>query len=214
MFRIFRCCSFLLFAGFAQAQTTPSDTLLKPKHHFQIGLNMAKVLGGLIGKNDFTEDPYLLSLRFGGERSRSRFGLNFRVKNKTENTFNGKLTTKETAFNFRGGYEWSFSVARRWDLYWGLDGVVENMRTEIKSAGFGGLSTLKTRQWGYGLGPVIGFAWRLHPRVSLSTECSIYALAHSGREEVIAFPDHTKDPTKDFSWQPVLPTSLFVNFSF
>ncbi len=214
MYRNFLLSILLLSSGLVHGQITTSDTLIVPTRHFQIGLNMTRALAGLTGNSSFTEDPYLLTFRFGSARRHTRFGINFRVKNKTETTFNGKLTLKESAFNFRGGYEWAFPVSRRWDLYWGIDGVLENVHTKVKSTGFVGASTLESTVWGFGAGPVIGFAWHIHPRVSLSTECSIYAMAHRGKENVVAFTDYAQEPVHEFAWQPLLPTSLFVNFSF
>ncbi len=213
MRQIFFLCAALCSSVPLWAQTPGPDTLHR---RFEIGLNITNTIGSFVGSaNSLTNDPYLLSFRFGSAARRVRMGLNFRVRDKTDPNFSGLLTEKETTVNLRTGYEWAYPMSRHLGMYWGLDAVLEYAKNDVTSFGFGGsLATLSSRLWGFGLGPVLGIAWRPHPRVAFTTECSMYALYRRGRERVSAPPDFSTNPIRDFAWQPLLPTSLFVNFAF
>lgn len=139
-------------------------------------------------------------------------GLNFRLTKLDPNVI-GFLTQKETVVNFRAGYEWVYPMSRQLAMYWGLDGVFEHTREDVKSSSPGGTALLASRTgWAWGRywalpgGPTR--AWRLPPNAP-STPC----IAGAGKD-VIAPPDFSTESSHDFVWQPLLPTSLFVNFSF
>ncbi len=212
---VFLLLPLLLFSGLVWSQSTAADTMPPLKRRFEIGLNITNTLGSFVGSaNSLTNDPYLLSFRFGDALRRVRTGLNFRVRDKTDPSVSGFLKEKETVVNLRVGYEWVYPMSRHLAMYWGLDGVFEHTKDEISTFVGIGSATLDNRRWGLGGGPVLGIAWRPHPRVAFTTECSVYAIYRRGSEQVIAPPDFSSKSIRDFVWQPLLPTSLFVNFAF
>lgn len=216
MKRSFLLCIFACFLQPLFAREMPIDSLTPvKKQKFEIGLNITNTISSLVGStsNSLTTDPYLLSLRFGGEKRRLRMALNFRVKSSDTGDFNA-VVTKETNLNYRIGFESVHPVSRRFALYWGLDAVMDGHLEDVENDIFGGKATLHNRLWGFGGGPVLGVQWRVHPRVVFSTESSMYAIYRKGYEEVNAPPDFSRTPVHNFVWQPLIPSSLYVNFIF
>ncbi|MEO6759649.1 MAG: hypothetical protein ABIO24_09365 [Saprospiraceae bacterium] len=194
------------------AQNGPLDSVPR---HFTVGLNITNTLGNFLGSGAaLTSDPYLLNFRIGNARRRLRLGLNFKVRDKRDPDQSSIFSEKSTDFRARLGYEWTLPMSRRLSAYWGLDGVFEYNTDDIRTSFQSGGARLQTRQGGLGGGPVFGINWWVHPRVALSTECSLYAIGRRGRERVTAPPDFSDQPIRDFVWQPLLPTSLYLNFSF
>ena len=212
---IFLFFPLLLASELLWSQSTRPDTLSAAQRHYEIGLNITNTLGSFVGSaNSLTTDPYLLSFRVGSATRRLRMGLNFRIRDKSDPNFSGFLKEKETVVNLRTGYERVSAMSRHLAMYWGLDGVFEHSKNRVTSSSSSGSAALDNRQWRAGIGPVLGIAWRPHPRVAFTTECSVYALYRRGTERVSAPPDFSTKNIREFVWQPALPTSLFVNFAF
>jgi len=201
------------------AQETGSDSLPQvKKRRVEIGMNITNTLSSLLGSssNTLTTDPYLISLRVGTASRRWRMGLSFKVKNTEDGEAGLNFSqTKTSTVHYRMGYEWVNLVSRHFAFYWGLDGVFDAELEDVRIDQFGAKSVLRNRLWGFGLGPVLGVQWRVHPRVILTTESSIYAIVRRGYEDVDAPPDFfTHTPVRDFVWQPLLPSSLYIQFAF
>ncbi len=212
MKQIFLLCLACCFSGLLGAQESSPDTL---HQRFEVGLNITNTLGNFVGSTGgLTNDPYLLSFRFGSATRRIRTGLSFKVQDKTDPDFSFLFQQKETTLRLRAGYEWVYPMSRRLGMYWGLDGIFESQTDDIKTTNQGGTASLQNRQWGIGGGPVLGLVWRVHRRVALTTESSMYAIMRRGTERVVAPPDFSTESVHEFIWQPLLPTSLYVNFSF
>lgn len=196
------------------AQATDS-TKTRPRR-VEFGLNITNTLTSVFGStNSVTSDPYLLSLRWGRfDYRRWRLGLDFRVRYADD--FDGAffIEEKTSTANLRLGHEWVFPVSRRFAYYAGIDGVFDLQLENIQTDGGFGSAELKSERWGFGGGPVLGIQWRVHPRVALTTESSIYALYHTGFEEVNAPPDVRREPVGDFEFRPLIPSSLFIHFAF
>lgn len=208
----------LALASCLSARSAGADSLIRPARRVEVGLNITNTLTNVFSSstNGITNDPYLLSLKFGQfDRRRWRMGLNFRVRTKEDSDISGtNIEEKETQANFRLGHEWVYPVSRRFAFYWGVDAVFDVDLSLIRNTFGFGSAELRSERWGYGGGPLLGVQWRVHPRVALTTESSIYAIYHSGFEEINAPPDVRRDPVSDFEWRPLIPSSLFVHIAF
>jgi hypothetical protein len=184
------------------------------KNHVMVGLNITQTLGNLLGTAgaNSAADPFLLSLRAGDEQHRFRMGLNFRVKN--AEGFDPSLgfrTVTERKVDLRMGYERNYTLSNRFDMYWGLDAVLRRQTELIETSFGGGNANLKLGSTGIGGGPVMGVMFRVHPRVRLSTEATLYGIYTEGEKTVNAPPDVSRTPFREFDFRPILPTSLFIN---
>ncbi len=207
---------FLLFPSFLWAQTDGSEP---SNRRFDVGLNITNTITSVFGStsNNLTTDPYLISFRWGEfDRRRWRAGLNFKLRHKNSTDITGLITDeKETGADLRLGYEWVRPMSHQLAFFWGLDGILGYQGDEVKAVNiFGSSSFLKSEVWSFGCGPVLGVQWRVLPRVSLTTECSIYGIYKTGREKIDSPPDVRDDPVSEFQLRPLLPSSLFVHFSF
>jgi hypothetical protein len=210
----------LFLAANLCAQEAPSGDSIPPQpHRYEVGLNITNTLVRFFGTQATgrADDPYLLTLRIGNDRRRTRIGLNFAVVDRVDPDFlTFDTRQRSTDVDLRVGHEWVYSWARRFALYWGADVVGEFRLEEVRtfSPGTGNLGRLRTQVWGIGAGPVIGVLWKVHPRVTLSTESTVYAIYRSGVEEVDVPPAQERTTFHDFGWRPILPSSLYVNFAF
>lgn len=216
--------SILLFIGagvMAQdtipvGDTIPATPLKKPKPYFMFGLNITRTVTGLLRPGDIpiNNDPYLFTFRVGNERTRWRSGLNFVNSNvETSDPFQGTRKTRTNSVDIRTGVEWNFRVGEKFDFYWGIDAAYGYAGSKVNfEQGFSSTVTTKTNR--IGAGPVTGIMFRVHPRVMLSTECSVYAFYNTEKTEIRAFPDISNTKTSGSQFSPVLPASLFINFYF
>ena len=187
------------------------------KTQTMVGLNITQTLGNFFGTSgaNTVADPFLLSLRTGTEQHRLRLGLNFRVRNvEASDPFSGLRNTTERKVDLRAGYERNYTLSNRFDMYWGLDAVLRHQAEDIETFVGGGKANLKLHSTGFGGGPVMGVMFRVHPRVRLSTETTLYAIYTKGEKFVNAPPDVSRAPFKEFDLRPILPTSLFINIAF
>jgi hypothetical protein len=211
-------CSFALSLS---AQQPVPDTTAAGKKHVVFGLNVTSTLASVLGTNlssNLGSSGFLLTLRTGTDKNHCRMGLDFKISNQHQpaSVFNSDNTQNETTFKYRIGYGSIIPVSKICAFYWGLDGMLlaDNSKITTLNQQTGVVSTLKDATWGFGLGPVFGFHWQVHPRVLLSTESSVYAIYKTRKQSVDAQPDTTEITENSFSWQPLLPTSLFINFVF
>jgi hypothetical protein len=182
---------------------------------------VTSTLSNILGTNansNLGSVPFLLTLRFGEDRSHCRMGLDFHVKNQHQpaSVFTAENTQNENVFKYRAGWGSIVPVAKTFAFYWGLDGLLsfDNSKVTTNDVQTGVRSTTSSNAWGLGAGPVIGFHWQVHPHIILSTESSIYAMYVSSKQTVDANPDNLVVKNDTFTWEPLLPTSLFINFVF
>lgn len=196
----------LLFAFLPSGQCQKAQTM--------IGLNITQTLGNFFGTSgaNTVADPFLLGLRVGNDQHRARLGLNFRLKN--QEGFDPSLgfrTVTERKVDLRVGYERNYTLSNRFDMYWGLDAVLRHQTELIETSFGGGNANLELKSTGIGGGPVMGVMFRVHPRIRLSTETTLYGIYTDGEKVVNAPPDVSKTPFREFDLRPILPTSLFIN---
>ncbi|MBO6516406.1 MAG: hypothetical protein JJ975_07625 [Bacteroidia bacterium] len=83
--------------------------------------------------------------------------------------------------DFRIGYEWHNLLNDHWSFFYGLDGVIKNVRSEATSRTrlFNGRELVDIDVWsvarreGFGAQAVTGLQWNIKPRISLNTEARV-----------------------------------------
>lgn len=214
---IFLLAVFLAPATLLHAQDEPADEPTPRSGRIEVGLNITNVLTSFLGTSSGTVgvDPYLFSLRVGQPRRHWRFGADFRVRRRTEgDDIFDRLVLREYSFAARAGYEWVRPLSSRFFLYFGIDLVTDGSYERVESFTFTIPAVVAEHRTGIGAGPVLGARFQLHPRIALTTESSLYGMYRFGSKLVTAQPDQRDTPISEFSLEPVLPTSLFINFLF
>jgi hypothetical protein len=204
----------LLLTLQAFAQTTE-----KLPYKYELGLNVTGSLAGFFNAEGIKEgiDPYLISLKLVNHKNALRLGLAVKAQKSKEfdpTTFNNRdLTNNET--RLRVGFERRIPISTRFLYHWGLDVIGEYAVEDVKTFGQFGQIVLNTSAIGIGAGPVFGFSYQLHPRVTLSTESSFYAVGRFIKEQQ-DIPPATPITFKNqnFRFLPILPSSLYLNFRF
>lgn len=181
----------------------------------ELGLNITQTLAGFFnaGGSRMPTDPYLISLRVVGARNAFRAGANIQLQRSLEFQPIGEREVQDLAFHGRAGWEKRIPAGDRFTLYWGVDGVVRYEEEKVDFGTFGSNNLrLRSSNWGLGGGPVLGIFFHLNPRISLSTESSLYGLYYQGKEEEDLEPTQPsvlKD-IKGFELLPAAPNSLYL----
>lgn len=198
----------------SQSEMPQSDSL--PRRRVEMGLNITNTLGNFFGNTDQNPlvDPYLIVLRIGSPKIRLRMGFGGRFNDSDDSDGGNFRQTKQVDINARIGLENVQNVTRRFAYFWGGDLVLARQYERINTFLSGGRADLRTEVYEFGAGPVFGVLFRLHPKVMLLTESSLYGLGRAGQRSVEAPPDVRKSNISGFRIRAVVPTSLFVNFVF
>lgn len=197
------------------------DSLMNKKtKNLEIGLNITSTLAGFFnsGGQNLSNDPYLFSLKFIKPNGATRLGINFSFNERQEFFNNSERKVSERNFSLRAGYEWRETIGTRFTLYYGLDGVGSYDYEKADLFDFNQTQTFKTNNSVYslGFGPVLGIMFRLHKRIYLSTEGWVYGKYNRQISEFRLNPFSDPEKTKSNGWdiKPVIPSSLYLIFSF
>lgn len=207
----------LLMLAMIGGKLNAQDTLLYwPR--VELGMNITQTLSGFFnaGSQALPTDPYLFSIKFPGARSTFRMGVNARVRNREEASNSGQRLIYEREAHFRAGLEWRRSLSKKFAFYYGLDAIMHYQQADVDFNTNGGTIELGSNSTGFGGGPLLGLMFHLSPKVLLSTESSLYAMASSGKEKDQTDPalPPTEQKIRQFEFLPTIPNSLYVFFRF
>jgi hypothetical protein len=202
------------------AQITPTKT---PEYKHELGLNVTNLLTDLLGNNNRTDaGVYLLSYKFVKGNKAIRIGAttNFAFK-KERSITNSTIDLNSQNFQLRIGQETRHDLSSRLQYYVGFDGIAGYKFEE--SAATSSFNTLiqSDKLFSIGLGPVVGFQFKIYDRLLIGTEGSIYAAynANSTKFSETAFrgTSGSLPPNKEsniVSLQTNLPKFLFLILKF
>lgn len=189
------------------------DATSTPAAYREIGLNITQTLAGFFnsGGQNIVNDPYLLSFKYIKKDRGFRTAFNMRVSNKNEFELSGFRKTKGSSAHFRAGYERRYPVAKIFDVYWAIDGVLQWNYEDVEFDNFGSKLVFEDKETGFGVGPALGVMFHLNKYISLSTEGSLYAVYAKGKK--VTQLDISSNPqTEEFErleWLPSAPASLY-----
>ncbi|MFL5765141.1 MAG: hypothetical protein ACJ77K_14455 [Bacteroidia bacterium] len=161
------------------AQNTTPDTTKKDRRNV-IGIDVTGLAQEFIGFNSYPYgypyygSPYLLQYKriFHVNALRVGFGGNASKDNGRQNDTLHSARSR-TQFNIGIGFEHYSYLAKRWNLFCGIDAIMnytndfyESSRTATTS-----YSTENTN-YGYGFSPLLGIQFRINSRMSVATETS------------------------------------------
>jgi hypothetical protein len=187
----------------------------KLKH--ELGLNVTNLITDLLGNNN-RSDPgtYLLSYKKLKGSTAFRLGLNvnFSLNQQRFNGFDNNLTNQN--FQLRLGKEWRHDIAKRFQYYFGVDGLV-GYQSEQSAANVNGATIIQKDEVALvGVGPVLGFQFALYDKLLIGTEGSLYATFNKTFTDFTTFgssfiPARSSNGIKI---QTGLPKSLFLILKF
>lgn len=211
----------------------PKDTSAAKRHQNELGTDATALVMQVL---------HLTEPQFGGYYGAPEYYLTYRRYFKPGNIRaaiggyysaspiqNTQIDTGEyyvirRAMAVRAGWEFCSELSKRWQAFYGLDVLFSGEYYQndwiFSNGGYqnGRIDILKS----IGLGPILGFRFRLNPRLSLSTETrfSIHRLQDYHRQWSVPIdnplpllPDEITD-VKSWRTEFAAPTSLFFTFSF
>lgn len=167
------------------------STVVAPaKYKNEIGVDVTLLLANLFGFRDYyyvydiyggygtpNAGLYLVTYKHYFGNSALRFGAGADVM-QTNTTTDASVATNESTnnrFDLRLGYEFEKPLGEKWNLYYGLD-LLMNMSTSIyKYEDPNNLYSYEssTNTTGFGGGPLVGISWKINQRIKLSTEANL-----------------------------------------
>lgn len=131
-----------------------------------------------LGNPYYYQPTYLLSYKRSLGQSALRFGVGGQYDLQSDTggyNSHTNFTNYDWRLYFRAGWEYRWTLTRRWSCYAGFDGqigtgrgVSHNITTQS------GQPDVRTTFKSYGAGPVLGIQFHLNRRISLYTESSLY----------------------------------------
>ncbi len=189
----------------------------KDRSQTMLGINITNTLAGFFnsGGQDIPKDPFLFSFKTLKDNKVWRIGMNAKVDQKEEDSFNGFLTTTETSLKLRFGREWVMPLHKRFDMFYGFDGV-GTYDLERSKFEFGQDLVSRDQMFGLGGGPFLGVYFKLSEHVRFSTETYAYVMYYYGEglDEIGGGLPNEKTRISRLSFLPAMPNSLYVNFTF
>jgi hypothetical protein len=183
----------------------------------EFGLNVTNLIVDLLGNNN-RSDPgtYLLSYKRLNGRTAFRLGLNvnFTLNQQRFNGFDNNLTNQN--LQLRLGKEWRHDIAKRFQYYFGVDGLA-GYQSEQSAANVNGATIIQKDEVALlGVGPVLGFQFALYEKLLIGTEGSLYATFNKASTDFTTFgsgliPARSSNGIKI---QTGLPKSLFLILKF
>lgn len=164
-------CGLILQLAFSQ-QKTPDSKVFQ----HELGLNVTNLLTDLLGNNNLTSPGvYLLSYKKVNGNKALRIGatLNFSKRNQNSFNFNSELVNQN--FQLRIGRETRQNLSPRFQVYYGLDGILGYLQEQSSAAINTGQIVQTDKVLTAGGGPILGFQFALYDRLLIGTEGSLYA---------------------------------------
>ena len=183
----------------------------------EIGLNVNGVISSIFNGNPVLSDPHTLVFKWeGNENVFSRIGLGVNIF--TNSTTSGFLINNKYTIYFKIGREKRKELFKNFYWTYGIDILSEGEFERTKatfSSSQGSVSTL-TNGFGVGIAPFIGFNYRPHPKVSITTESPLNIIFRRSKSETVQNNPFINETliNDNFRVQHSLPgvIYLFINF--
>lgn len=231
MFKNSLVLAFVLIVGSfglqAQEKLIPAD---RTSHH--VGLQVNALLKQVVnfGNSPAINNPFLIkySLRFNESKKELMFGLGYAY---AQESMKGGLKSDNSDLNFRIGYGKKYALGKKVELGLGLDLVLnaQNIQTvNVQAFNFGTgfdstITTTKSINIGYGLGPQATLAYYITDRIMIGTEATFYFIrsqdnletrtenhSKSGGSPVIVTADIQSEENSRMDFNLQVPVALFL----
>lgn len=205
--------------AFSQSDQLPAEEKVQYQH--DIGLNAIGIIRAAFDAEESDAiTPYLFIYNWdlGKMNFRAGLGPQFSSSKEVHDGFTDSQEVTQLDIDARIGLGFDIIDGSKWIVRTGFDVVGGySLDRTIDDTGFDRV-TDATEGWNIGIGPFAQIIYRLSPRISLSTEASLYALHFNStvREEFENFPDFNNLVSKTTGQRldVFLPTSLFIHFHF
>lgn len=168
------------------AQSGWPDTTFR-RH--SIGVDVTAFLWRYVGHSDNSSAsaPYWVSYRYRfNSKWNLRTAIGGDIQQETKPGFVNDIREESSEFNFRVGVERAQELAKRWQIFYGLDvrtAFTHYSNDRMPDAPPGYIK--KTRIDGHSLGPAVlfGLRYKITPRFSILTETSVAMMFAKEKEE-------------------------------
>ena len=166
----------------AQQITTDQETTKIKEQEF--GLNISQLaIQFLPGDNQVVFfQPYLFTYKSRQKNDlffRSGYGFNYEGNSEKPSTGAPRSNSYNLSVHVRLGFEKQYLVSPRWLLTYGLDFPFDFNYLDTEALSQFQDVRLKSSQLSGGLGPVIGFHYKLSDKVKIGTESTLYLQAYT-----------------------------------
>lgn len=182
--------TFLIAASACCTVKAQSPLAIPPTYKNEIGVDITLLMANLFGFKDYyypydiygvygtpNAGLYLFTYKHYFGNSALRFGLGADM-NSSKTSTESAVATAETGssrFDLRIGYEFEKPLGEHWNLYYGLDVLMNSTSNDYKYEDPNNLYSYEsnTDAMAFGGGPLVGISWKINPRIKLSTEANL-----------------------------------------
>ena len=200
-----------LFSQFEDANLDKEDL------QHEIGLNVSQFVNQFFSPNSnaISFQPYLLtykSTRNMDTYFRGGLGFSFIGTSEDKDTASPAANNVSAAIRIRLGFEKQWDISDKWLLTYGLDFPLEySYANFISNSDFQDV-TINSSDISGGLGPVIGFHYKINDKLKVGTEATMYLLAEFEKDKtVIDTVEQSDESRTSLSWNIRSPLAIYFS---
>ncbi len=226
--------SILITATLTSSVFSQSTVVAPAAYKNEIGVDVTLLMANLFGFRDYyyvydiygnygipNAGLYLFTYKHYFGNSALRFGAGADMT-KAKTTTESNVATSESdnsRFDFRIGYEFEKPLGDKWNLYYGIDLLMNMSATVYKYEDPNNVYSYEsnTNTTGFGGGPLVGISWKINQRIKLSTEANLqYVVSDSKIKNTYSTTPESnyEGNTKISSLNANYPTFLYLEFLF
>jgi hypothetical protein len=160
------------------AQYTAPDTT-KKEYKNVVAIDATGFARQFFNPNSNFAVPYLVSYKRLFRQNALRLGISALINSQDRST-NDSVSNNNSMNRFQIGIgiEHYSYISKRWNWFYGVDGIVKYVYAENEGSIGSGSSTYKNTSldMGYGISPLLGVQFKISERLSLSTETAFNIL--------------------------------------
>jgi len=211
--------SVLIFFSFSSMIIAQED--IRKERELQVGVNATYFISNFLGlnQNELVIGPYAFIAKFKSSKNALRLGIGGRASNTLlNNDFASNIFERKVqVVDLRFGIEREKVLSDRWAFYFGLDGLFgTHLSQTLATSSFDEVLSKTTNLYAGG-GPILGFEFTINPKISLSTESSVYirSITEIVKNSFRNFPEqNNSETTFKLEFETAIPTELFFVIHF
>lgn len=208
---------FLFFSVMlVQAQTKDTLTIKEKDYKNEIGVDISPLFN-FINSSFGRGGPYYFTYRRNFQHNAVRVGLGgvYTLNNVIETPY----SIRKKQIDFRIGYEWQASLAKKWQLFYGCDLLANYYYNREDNISYSSISSTdvygyKNENYFYGISPLLGIRVNLTSRISISAETSfVFKYYKNSRETFYQISTNLNRKQANSGYQSSfnnLPTIFFI----
>jgi hypothetical protein len=207
------CTTFLLLFFLQQNFAQSKPELLNKFYTYknEVGVNTTALLGNLLSLSNIEDSPY--GFMYARHKNKYTLRLGFNIFTTSKNSFDtiGTRVLRDQNHGVRFCYERNYQLNNRFMMHGGFD-VIGKYNSSYST--IGNFFSNSIQNISGGGGPAMRIVFKLHERIYLMTESTLYAEYGQKLQTTVLNKVKSKNTNDFYSFKLTMPTNLFVSIHF